>query len=69
MKKKLISLREHETAIAERRKTRNNTGIACPKCEEELLYINPSQTLMSSPPKKWVHCSSPNCDYEGTITV
>ena len=38
-------------------------GIACPKCDEELLDSSPMMTLTSNPPKKDVHC--PKCGYRG----
>lgn len=55
--KKLISLKEHDE---ERRNFHDNVpilnGIACPVCEEELYDSSPRISLMSSPPKKHVHC-------------
>ena len=38
-------------------------GIACPKCNLELLDSDPSTQLASNPPQKNIHC--PSCDYVG----
>ena len=38
-------------------------GIACPRCEGELVDSSPGVTLMCNPPKKDVHC--PACHYHG----
>ncbi len=37
------------------------TGLACPKCGNELHYTNPSMMLTSHPPKQEVRCS--NCNH------
>jgi hypothetical protein len=37
------------------------TGLACPKCGNELHYTNPSMMLTSYPPKREVRCS--NCKH------
>jgi hypothetical protein len=38
-------------------------GIACDKCEEELLDTNPNLILTSYPPQKNVHCEG--CGFRG----
>ena len=38
-------------------------GIACDKCEEELLDTNPNLILSTNPPKKNVHCEG--CGFIG----
>ena len=70
MKKKLISLDQHNTTnstfhwgMTGQKPVPN--GIACPKCGEELLDTQPNVTLTSMPPKKNVGCSSEKCDYTG----
>ena len=67
-KPKLKTLDEHNaeyrayhTAMYDNRSQRN--GIACPKCQSELLDTNPFMTLTSNPPQKNVHCDE--CGYVG----
>lgn len=43
------------------------TGIACPSCGEELHETNPDELLLSSPPRKKVHCNF--CKSKYTIAV
>lgn len=42
-------------------------GLACPKCESELLDSNPMIVLSSNPPQLNVHC--PNCEYRSYRVV
>lgn len=70
MAKKLKSLQEHNTVNTTFHKgllpqSPVLNGIACPKCGEELLDTQPSETLTSIPPQKNVGCSSKKCDYLG----
>jgi hypothetical protein len=62
--KKLITLDEFNRS---RRPTRSDApapnGIACPDCGGELWDSSPSTLLLTSPPKKNVHC--PACHYRG----
>lgn len=62
----MISLEEHNRRCMERSeevpKVRPN-GIACPKCEKELVDSAPMFTLTSSPPQKAVAC--PSCGFTG----
>ncbi len=41
------------------------TGVACPKCGEEMHYTNPDHTMATIPPMKGVMC--PNCGHRGTM--
>lgn len=63
---KLRTLAEHNDmvhhGVDEWNKPRPN-GIACPKCEKELLDTCPGIMLASNPPRKYVHC--PACGYRG----
>lgn len=43
------------------------TGVECPECKVELIYIDPYTVLTSFPPRKAVYC--PNCRHEATIIV
>ena len=51
----------HDTITALLKPTGN--GIACPRCEGEIVDSSPGVTLMCNPPKKDVHC--PACHYHG----
>ena len=66
--KKLKSLDEHNSTAnvfhsAWNQNAPRPNGIACPKCEEELMDSQPMMTLTSNPPKKDIHC--PKCNYRG----
>lgn len=68
--KRLISLKEHDNAVFNRKKKARQphpNGIACPKCGEELLDRNDGMILTSSPPQMYILCSK--CDYAGTRYV
>jgi DNA-directed RNA polymerase subunit RPC12/RpoP len=54
---------EHYRQQQERAKKAHLTGIACDECGTELHYLNPELLLMSSPPKRDVHC--PQCGFRG----
>jgi ribosomal protein S27E len=43
------------------------SGVRCPHCEpeQELVFDNPYQVILTSPPRKTVWCSK--CNYRGTI--
>lgn len=38
-------------------------GLSCPKCEYELIDIEPQIILMTDPPQTKIKCS--NCNFEG----
>jgi hypothetical protein len=42
-------------------------GYACPKCKQELLDVNPNETLTTNPPKKKVSCSNKKCNFTDYI--
>lgn len=68
MDKKLKSLNEHDSERYHFHHTVNNdsqvlNGIACPKCNEELVDSDPMVTLTSYPPKKNIKCVK--CDFVG----
>ena len=62
-KPKLKSLEEHNNSklngVYSKNVLKNGTGIACPKCGNELYYTNPDVMLTSHPPQQAVHCK--NC--------
>ncbi len=68
----LITLKEHnrrrneiyEWHDYEMRQGRRN-GISCPKCGTELFDTQPSMTLTSNPPQKYIGCRARGCDYTG----
>ena len=66
--KKLKSITEHD-----RERARPvfdapyKTGVACPKCGEELIYSNPGQQLCCDPPRESVCCAKAGCGYHGSI--
>jgi DNA-directed RNA polymerase subunit RPC12/RpoP len=62
--KTLITLAQHTSDMlnSNSKKAKPN-GIACPKCESELLDTNPIEVLTSLPPKKHIAC--PKCDFRG----
>ena len=66
-KKNLKSLKQHNEQALEAFAfgNKSNSGIACPKCEEELLYTNPNVVLTSYPPQKSVECCK--CQYKGYV--
>jgi len=45
----------------------NGTGIACPKCGDELVESWPGTLLCSNPPRKTVNCET--CNFKGSITA
>lgn len=49
--------------IYESRNMVMKNNIECPKCGKELVDSCPSETLMSSPPKKNIHCLK--CGFTG----
>ena len=61
-KKTLKSLEEHNNKAFNAFAAINitNSGIACPKCGEELYYSNPNVMLTTYPPKRGVHCNKCN---------
>ncbi len=66
---KLISLEEHNAFILEQvRDPFNNEprrcGVACPRCQKELLDVTPGMILLSDPPQKKVRCIT--CGWSGT---
>ena len=67
----LKSLEEYENEREKReeraRRDRNKTGIACPECGSELLFVDPGVVLLTSPPQKGVKCSQ--CDFFTSIFV
>ena len=66
-KKNLKSLKQHNEQALEAFAfgNKSNSGLACPKCEEELLYTNPNVVLTSYPPQKSVECRE--CHYKGYV--
>ena len=66
-KKNLKSLKQYNEQALEAFAfgNKSNSGIACPKCEEELLYTNPNVVLTSYPPQKSVECCK--CHYKGYV--
>ncbi len=40
---------------------KHKTGVACPKCNNEMIFDNPDVVLTSYPPKKTVFCL--NCHH------
>ena len=66
-KKNLKSLKQHNEEALEAFAfgNKSNSGLACPKCEEELLYTNPNVILTSYPPQKSVECCK--CHYKGYV--
>jgi ribosomal protein S27E len=66
IEKKLVSLEDYNnirTKMFNTVFTSDITGVACPKCGEELLDTEPHFTFAGSPPQKSVHCSS--CNWDG----
>jgi DNA-directed RNA polymerase subunit M/transcription elongation factor TFIIS len=61
-KQTLKSLEEHNKKALDAFAAINiaNSGIACPKCGEELYYYNPNTMLGSYPPKRGVQCNKCN---------
>lgn len=43
------------------------TGIACPHCGDEMKLSEPNMLLLSSPPRKKVHCDC--CKYTSSIVA
>ena len=54
---KLKSIREHNNLFT--KEISFSTGIACPKCGSELMYVD-QNLLLSSPPQRRVQCSKCN---------
>jgi len=70
MAKKLKSLEEHNNSLLISGSGFWNSepvknGIACPKCGDELVDVNPNEVLTSIPPKKFIRCENKNCGYSG----
>lgn len=66
--KPLISLEEHNRQMSAKYRAMYDprprpNQIACPQCGQELLDTDPLSRLLSSPPKKHVHCDS--CSFKG----
>ena len=63
--KKLKTIDEHNWLVEEpQRASSNKTGVSCPKCNRELLYIDKT-ILLSFPPKRAVVCEK--CNYLTSI--
>ena len=54
---KLKSIKEHNNRFT--KEIAFSTGIACPKCGSELMYVD-QNLLLSNPPKRRVQCSKCN---------
>jgi uncharacterized coiled-coil protein SlyX len=54
---KLKSIKEHNNLFT--KEISFSTGIACPKCGSELMYVD-QNLLLSSPPQRRVQCSKCN---------
>ena len=54
---KLKSIKEHNNRVT--KEISFSTGIACPKCGSELMYVD-QNLLLSSPPQRRVQCSKCN---------
>jgi len=54
---KLKSIKEHNNRFT--KEISFSTGIACPKCGSELMYVD-QNLLLSSPPQRRVQCSKCN---------
>jgi uncharacterized protein YbaR (Trm112 family) len=67
--KKLKSVEQHNTDMMNHYTLLRygSSGVACPKCEYEMVDSIPNMVLTSDPPQKHVHC--PNCNYSTTIIV
>ena len=61
----LKTIEEHNEAVEAARKAAERSGIACPKCEAELLWD--SLGVMTSPPRRGVRC--PGCGWYGQRNV
>lgn len=59
--KKLKSLEEYERDRLARREAALATGIACPKCGQELFDHEFSTMVMTFPPQRACHCRA--CNY------
>lgn len=70
-KKNLKTIDEHNKKIIkeyeEYKNKHQKTGVECPKCGSELLFVNEDIVLMTYPPKKYVYCSK--CGYDSAILV
>ncbi len=69
---KLISLEEHNAFIMEQVRDPllnepRRCGVACPRCEKELVDVTPGMILASNPPQKKVRCSA--CGWTGTRLI
>lgn len=64
----LLNLNEYNESKSKWHAKFNSTepipnGIACPKCNAEMMDSDPQTILTSNPPQKRIHCSK--CDYSG----
>jgi hypothetical protein len=63
---RLKSIEEHNDTVFATYEPVNSTGVACPKCGNELYYKG-NEILTTYPPQRNVKCLS--CKYQGTIFV
>lgn len=63
---KLKTIEEHNAEVLDSFKERNNTGVACPNCDNELQFAD-SMILLSYPAQKKVVCFE--CNYTTNIFV
>lgn len=45
------------------------TGIACPRCQVEMVDAEPGVLLLSNPPQKRVVCPNPKCGHRETVVA
>ena len=68
--KKLKSIEEHNSSrYYYSSGNPKPSGVAYPKCGEELIMPEPNSTLTSNPPKKAVVCAGTGCSYSGFINA
>lgn len=62
---KLKTIQEHNEEVLNQIRSKYLTGIACPKCGEEMQYQNPDILLLSSPPQANIICFE--CGYADIV--
>ena len=56
---KLKSIKEHNDYFSKQKEMSFHSGIACPKCGSEFMYVD-QNLLLTNPPKRKVQCSKCN---------